>query len=65
LGAEAWLRQFLGLSDGIPGHDTIRRVFESLAGRVRATLPELGEHEAAGRVIAIDGKIPRGSGRVR
>lgn len=28
---EAWLRRFLGLRNGIPGHDTIRRVFEALS----------------------------------
>src|SRR5574337_220462 len=30
---EAWLRRFLGLRNGIPGHDTIRRVFEAQIGR--------------------------------
>lgn len=62
---EAWLRRFLGLRNGIPGHDTIRRVFEVLAPAelerrfaqwVAALCPAL-----AGRVIAIDGKALRGA----
>ena len=28
---EAWLRRYLPLRNGIPGHDTIRRVFETLS----------------------------------
>jgi hypothetical protein len=28
---EAWLRRYLRLRNGIPGHDTIRRVFEALS----------------------------------
>jgi hypothetical protein len=28
---EDWLRQYLRLSNGIPSHDTIRRVFEVLS----------------------------------
>jgi hypothetical protein len=28
---QAWLQQYLRLRNGIPGHDTIRRVFESLS----------------------------------
>jgi predicted transposase YbfD/YdcC len=65
---EDWLRQFLRLRNGIPGHDTIRRVFEALSpaeleGRferwVSAVCPAV-----AGRVIAIDGKALRGSGSV-
>jgi predicted transposase YbfD/YdcC len=66
---EAWLRRFLRLRNGIPGHDTIRRVFEALApaelekrfaGWVSSVCPAL-----AGRVIAIDGKALRGSGSLR
>lgn len=65
---EAWLRRFLGLRNGIPGHDTIRRVFEALspaeleqrfASWVGTVCPAV-----AGRVIAIDGKALRGSGSV-
>jgi predicted transposase YbfD/YdcC len=65
---EDWLRQFLRLRNGIPGHDTIRRVFEALSPAelearferwVSAVCPAV-----AGRVIAIDGKALRGSGSV-
>ena len=30
-GQEGWLRQYLRLRNGIPSHDTIRRVFEALS----------------------------------
>lgn len=65
---EVWLRRFLGLRNGIPGHDTIRRVFEALspaelekrfASWVSTVCPAV-----TGRVIAIDGKALRGSGSV-
>lgn len=62
---EEWLKTFLPLSNGIPSHDTIRRVFglinpeqfrecflNSIAA-VQITLPS--------EVIAIDGKTLRGS----
>ncbi|MBK7326324.1 MAG: transposase family protein [Propionivibrio sp.] len=35
---EAWLRRYLPLRNGIPGHDTIRRVFETLADGTGAAL---------------------------
>jgi predicted transposase YbfD/YdcC len=65
---EAWLRRFLGLRNGIPSHDTIRRVFEALSSSelekrfeswVSTVCPAV-----TGRVIAIDGKALRGSGSV-
>lgn len=65
---EVWLRGFLRLRNGIPGHDTIRRVFEALAPAelerrfeawVSAVCPAV-----TGRVIAIDGKALRGSGSI-
>ena len=64
---EAWLRRYLRLGNGIPGHDTIRRVFEALSPLaleehfeewMSATCPAVKD-----RVIAIDGKALRGSGR--
>jgi predicted transposase YbfD/YdcC len=64
---EAWLRGFLALPNGIPSHDTFRRVlmlvdpdaFErSFLGWVRAVFrPE----EGAPRQVAIDGKTVRRS----
>jgi hypothetical protein len=62
---EVWLRRFLKLSNGIPGHDTIRRVFEALAPAelekrlvswVSTVCPA-----GTGRVIAIDGKAREGA----
>jgi len=60
-----WLRTFLSLPNGIPSHDTFRRVFERLdpeefqrcfLGWIEAL------HEATGRqVVAIDGKTLRRS----
>src|SRR5919199_5812656 len=64
---EAWLRGFLALPNGIPSHDTFRRVlmlvdpdaFErSFLGWARAVFrPE----EGASRQVAIDGKTVRRS----
>ena len=64
---EAWLRRYLRLRNGIPGHDTIRRVFEAispLALEERIEEWMSGTCPAVkGRVIAIDGKALRGSAR--
>ena len=64
---EDWLRRYVPLRNGIPGHDTIRRVFESLspmelALRFEAWMGEICP-AVTGRVIAIDGKALRGSAR--
>lgn len=71
---EAWgeaneerLRLYLDLHNGIPGHDTIRRVFEAVnPKRLEAVLLEWIGHvcPTLGKVIAIDGKTMRGSGSV-
>ena len=62
---EAWFRQFLELSNGIPAHDTFGRVFSLLApagfeacfrawvAAIRQVLP--------GEIVAIDGKTLRRS----
>lgn len=62
---EKWLKQYLSLSNGIPSHDTINRVFESLDPKafqeaflqwiqnIKTLLPET--------VVPIDGKTLRGS----
>jgi predicted transposase YbfD/YdcC len=61
---EDWLRGFLELPYGIPGHDTFRRVFErvnpnALAKSLNAWLDEAGK--SGGRSVNIDGKTIRGS----
>jgi predicted transposase YbfD/YdcC len=62
---EAWLRTILKLPNGIPSHDTFRRVFglidaeafqRSFVSWVQAVTQLI-----SGQVIAIDGKKPRGS----
>jgi predicted transposase YbfD/YdcC len=62
------LRQYLRLRNGIPGHDTIRRVFEVLEPKeVERRFADWVSHVCPalqGRVIAIDGKSVRGSGSV-
>ena len=79
-GAEGWddmegwaeaneerLRLYIELRNGIPGHDTIRRVFEAIdPKRLEAVLLEwIGDVcPTLGKVIAIDGKAIRGSGSV-
>lgn len=69
---EAWgeaneerLRLYVGLRNGVPGHDTIRRVFEAIdPKRLEMVLLEwVGQVcPTLGKVIAIDGKSVRGSG---
>jgi hypothetical protein len=62
---EAWLKQWLELSCGIPSHDTIERVFRKLdAGEFeRRFMAWTGEvfRQIPGQVVAIDGKTLRGS----
>lgn len=62
---EAWLRHFLELDNGIPSHDTFRRVFSLLDG---AAFQERFIRWVdgvftimRGQVVAIDGKTVRGS----
>ena len=64
-----WFKQFLQLPNGIPSHDTFRRVISRLDPRqfqqcflewVRSTY-EITQ----GQVVAIDGKLSRGSRDVR
>jgi predicted transposase YbfD/YdcC len=63
--SEERLRQYLALHNGIPGHDTIRRVFDAIdPKRLEALLLAWIGHvcPVLGGVIAIDGKSARGSG---
>lgn len=62
---EGWLRTVLAMPNGIPSHDTFRRVFglidaeafqRSFVSWVQAVTEVIG-----GQVIAVDGKKPRGS----
>jgi predicted transposase YbfD/YdcC len=62
---EAWLKRFLDLANGIPSHDTFRRVFSLLDARLFQER-FIGWVEQAfqvkrEQVIAIDGKSVRGS----
>jgi predicted transposase YbfD/YdcC len=61
-----WLATFLKLEQGIPSHDTFRRVFsilpaEDFERRFRAWVEQSFRVEQ-GQVIAIDGKTLRGAG---
>ena len=61
---EEWLRGFLELENGIPGHDTFRRVFERLnphavAKNLNAWLDNT--ESSGGRSVNIDGKTICGS----
>jgi len=61
-----WLEQFLALEQGIPSHDTFRRVFsilpaEAFESRFREWVATTF-HVESGQVIAIDGKTIRGAG---
>ena len=68
---EGWLRGFLVLPGGVPRHDTFNRVFQALCPRafaecfarwtqgVRERLGSGRAEEAAGEVVAIDGKALR------
>jgi predicted transposase YbfD/YdcC len=64
-GQEDWLRRYLRLRNGIPSHDTIRRVFEALSPKnldaCFASWMAQVCPAAAERVIAIDGKSLRGA----
>ena len=62
----AFLKQFLGLKNGIPSHDTINRLFQALSPRqfercFISWVQELKDKGIIERVIAIDGKTVRGS----
>jgi len=66
---EAFFRRFLGLANGIPSHDTFRRVFQAVCPRALQQsliawlkgLRQAADAPAPGEVVAIDGKAPRGT----
>lgn len=61
-----WLSSFLALENGIPSHDTLRRVFQRLnPSALQAVLVDWISElrtRVAGEVVAIDGKTIRGAG---
>ncbi|HLA42754.1 MAG TPA: ISAs1 family transposase [Aggregatilineales bacterium] len=62
---EAWFKQWLSLPNGIPSHDTFKRVFERLDGQAFQSCFGTWVREVfeitAGQIIAIDGKTARGT----
>ena len=62
---EAWFKKFLELPNGIPSHDTFNRVFARLNSKQFETCfirwVEATCKIVARQVVAIDGKLPRGS----
>lgn len=64
-GKKAWLKQWLALPNGIPSHDTFKRVFEHIdaqafQARFMGWVQSVFQL-TAGQVIAIDGKTLRGT----
>ena len=66
---ERFLRQYLELSNGIPSHDTMQRVFAMVSpeylSRYQAQWNEMlntDEGEKIKKILAIDGKTQRGNG---
>lgn len=62
---KAWLKRFINLANGVPSHDTLRRVFSKLDPCVfqRCFINWVDglQSKIDGQVIAIDGKTVRGS----
>ncbi|MEG2173461.1 MAG: ISAs1 family transposase, partial [Desulfovibrionaceae bacterium] len=60
-----WFRKFVPLKNGVPSHDTLRRVFERIdTKQLQAALTEWTQsflENTEGKVIAIDGKTLRRS----
>jgi len=73
---ETWLRSFLKLKNGVPSHDTFRRVFSLISPNILQTLSAdflmdnlngikaaLGIPAKGARLINIDGKQANGTGK--
>ena len=71
-----WLKSFLKMKNGVPSHDTFRRVFTLISPNILQTLvveflmdnlnrikASLGIAESGVRLINIDGKQARGTGK--
>jgi predicted transposase YbfD/YdcC len=60
-----WLKQWLSLPNGIPSHDTFKRVFENIDGEIFhqcfMNWVQAVFSRTEGQVIAIDGKTVRGT----
>lgn len=60
-----WFKKFIPLENGVPSHDTIRRVFQRLEPKqLQLALKELVQFlnpDVEGNVVAIDGKTLRGT----
>ncbi len=62
---KTWLKRFINLANGVPSHDTLRRVFSKLDPSVfqRCFIRWVDglQSKTGGQLIAIDGKTVRGS----
>jgi predicted transposase YbfD/YdcC len=62
---KTWLKKFINLSNGVPSHDTFRRVFNKLDPKLfQACFIRWVDglrSKTSGEIIAIDGKTVRGS----
>ncbi|GAU79816.1 ISAs1 family transposase [Fusibacter sp. 3D3] len=60
-----WFKKYVDLENGVPSHDTYKRVFENLDSdsfnRAFISWTSKLSNESAGRIIAVDGKTSRGS----
>ncbi|SHK28059.1 DDE_Tnp_1-associated [Paramaledivibacter caminithermalis DSM 15212] len=62
---EQWLRKYLSLKNGVPSHDTFKRVFENIDSDAfnKAFIDwtrKMSDH-TDGRIVAVDGKTSRRS----
>ena len=75
---EPWLKKFLKFKNGIPSHDTFRRVFSLIPPYILQTLTvdflidnmnrikaSIGIEDKGARLINVDGKAANGTGRKR
>ena len=60
---ESWLKKFLGLRNGIPSHDTFRRVFMLIDPRGFLEAFAAWTTGVGGGTVAIDGKALRGAAK--
>jgi predicted transposase YbfD/YdcC len=63
---ESWLKNYISLDNGVPSHDTIRRVFMRLDPKALQSafidwIQAVTQHNTDKRIISVDGKTVRGS----